>query len=64
MAGSLARVAASFADSRLDLTALASLVGASQLGPWAQAALGALEGGLFAACVVGAMIFARRQSAR
>lgn len=60
MAGSLARVAATFDGSRLDLAPLAGWFGGAELGQLGQAALGGLEGGLFGACVVLALRLARR----
>ncbi|HYE85366.1 MAG TPA: transcriptional regulator [Vicinamibacterales bacterium] len=60
MATSLARVAAAFDDSRLDMAPLGRLFGEPQFGPVAEAALGALEGGVFGGCVVAALVVARR----
>ncbi len=60
MASSLARVAATFDQSRLDLRALAVLIGEPELGLPAQVALGALEGAIFGGCVVAAMVLGRR----
>lgn len=60
MGGSLDLLANSFADSRLRLDQLGSLFGESGFGPVTQVVTGALEGALFAGCVVGAMILARR----
>lgn len=61
MASSLARVAATFDQSRLDLSALAVLTGEPELGLPAQVALGALEGAIFGGCVVAVMVWARRR---
>ena len=55
MAGSLALLAQQFPDSRLRLDQLDTL-----FGPASHAVTGALEGALFAACVVGAMKLAKR----
>jgi DNA-binding winged helix-turn-helix (wHTH) protein len=60
MASSLARVAATFDQSRLDLSVLALLIGQTELGLPAQVALGGLEGAIFGACVAGAMVLGRR----
>jgi DNA-binding winged helix-turn-helix (wHTH) protein len=60
MATSLARVAATFDDSRLDMAPLGRLFGEPQFGALAQALLGALEGGMFGGCVVAALLFARK----
>jgi DNA-binding winged helix-turn-helix (wHTH) protein len=59
MATSLVRVAAAFDTSRLDMAPLGRLFGEPQFGSVAQAALGALEGGIFGGCVVAAMVLAR-----
>ena len=61
MAGSLDLLARSMPGSRLRLDRLGSLFGESGFGPISQAATGALEGALFGACVVGAMMVAVRQ---
>lgn len=55
MAGSLALLAQQFPDSRLRLDELDAL-----FGPASHVVTGALEGALFAACVVGAMKLAKR----
>ena len=62
MAGSLDVLARTFPASRLRLDGLATLFGERGLGPVTQVATGALEGALFAACVVGAMLLAVRRS--
>ena len=61
MASSLARVAASFDQSRLDMAPLGRLFGEPQFGPLAQAVLGGLEGAVFGGCLVAALLLARRQ---
>lgn len=61
MAGSLDLLARSMPESRLRVDQLGSLVGESDFGPVIQVVTGGLEGGLFGACVVGAMMAARRQ---
>jgi hypothetical protein len=63
MGGSLALLAAHFPGSRLRLDRIGALFGESGFGPVAQAVTGALEGALFAGCVVAAMLLARRQMA-
>jgi DNA-binding winged helix-turn-helix (wHTH) protein len=60
MGGSLALLANSFPGSRLRLDQIGQLFGEAGFGPMSQAVTGGLEGGLFAACVVGAMVLARR----
>lgn len=60
MGGSLDALARQFPGSRLRLDRLGALVGEHGFGPVSQAVTGALEGALFAGCVVGAMILARR----
>lgn len=60
MASSLARVAATFGDTRLDMAPLGALLGEPQLGLASQAALGLLEGGIFGGCVAAALLLARR----
>jgi DNA-binding winged helix-turn-helix (wHTH) protein len=61
MATSLARVSAAFDGSRLDMAPLGRLFGEPQFGALAQAALGAVEGGIFGGCVVAALLLARRR---
>jgi DNA-binding winged helix-turn-helix (wHTH) protein len=63
MGGSLDLLAASFPGSRLKLDQLGRLFGESEFGPVTAMVTGSLEGLLFAACVVGAMILARRRLA-
>ena len=61
MAGSLDLLAHSMPGSRLRLDPLGAIFGESGLGPVAQSVTGALEGALFAGCVVGAMVIAQRR---
>ncbi|MGN6156109.1 MAG: winged helix-turn-helix domain-containing protein [Sphingomicrobium sp.] len=61
MGGSLALLAEHFPGSRLRLDRIAGLFGENDFGPITQAVTGALEGALFAGCVVAAMLLARRQ---
>jgi DNA-binding winged helix-turn-helix (wHTH) protein len=61
MGGSLALLARHFPQSRLRLDDIGILVGETSFGPIAQAVTAALEGALFAACIVAAMRFARRR---
>ena len=63
MGGSLDLLARTFPDSRLRLDPIGSLVGEPDFGPISQIVTGGLEIGLFAACVVGAMLRARRKLA-
>jgi DNA-binding winged helix-turn-helix (wHTH) protein len=60
MGGSLALLSQQFPDSRLRLDQLSALFGEDSFGPVSQLVTGGLEGALFAGCVVGAMILARR----
>ncbi len=60
MGGSLDLLAHHFPDSRLRLDPIGSLLGESGFGPLTQAVTGALEGMLFAGCIVGTMLLARR----
>jgi len=60
MAGSLDLLSRTFPGSRLHLDQLGALIGESGFGPVSQMISGALEGGLFAACAVGAIIIAER----
>lgn len=64
MGGSLALLAGAFPDSRLRLDQLGSLFGESGFGPVSQLITGGLEGMLFGAGIVGAMLLARRRLAR
>lgn len=60
MAGSLDLLSAGFPDSRLSLAPIGRWFGESGFGPLSQVATAGLEGALFSACVVGAMVFVRR----
>ena len=60
MAGSLDLLARSFPGSRLRVDQIGALFGEDGFGPVSQIVTGALEGLLFSACVVGAMVLARR----
>jgi DNA-binding winged helix-turn-helix (wHTH) protein len=64
MGGSLDLIARAFPGSRLRLDQLSGLFGESRFGPVSQMATGAIEGLLFAGCVVGAMLLARRNLGR
>ena len=61
LGGSLDLLARHFPDSRLRLDQVGALFGETGFGPVSQAVTGALEGALFAACLVAAMILARRR---
>jgi DNA-binding winged helix-turn-helix (wHTH) protein len=60
MGGSLDLLSQQFPDSRLRLDQLGALVGDKGFGPVSRLVTGALEGALFAGCVVGTMTLARR----
>ena len=60
MAGSLDLLARTFPDSRLRLDQISGLFGESGFGPVTRLVTSCLEGALFSACVVGAMILAER----
>jgi hypothetical protein len=60
MAGSLDLVSRQFPGSNLQFGRIGRLFGEPHFGPVSQAATGFLECGLFAACIVGGMILARR----
>lgn len=60
MGGSLDLLAQHFPGSRLRLDPIGRLFGEAGFGPVSQAVTGALEGALFAGCVVAAMILAAR----
>jgi DNA-binding winged helix-turn-helix (wHTH) protein len=64
MAGSLALLADHFPRSRLRLDAIGAVLGEDGFGPLSQTVTAALEGALFAACVVGAMALAERRLSR
>ena len=60
MGGSLALIAQSFPASRLRLDPVGALFGEAGFGQVSRVVTGGLEGALFATCIVGAMIVARR----
>ena len=60
MGGSLDLLARAFPNSQLRLDQIGALVGENGFGPISQTVTGGLEGLLFAACVVGAIIVGRR----
>ncbi|MDB5678750.1 transcriptional regulator [Sphingomonas bacterium] len=60
MGGSLDLLARSLPGSRLRLDHIGRWFGEAGFGPIAQSVTGALEGALFAGCIVGAMMVARR----
>lgn len=60
MGGSLDLLSRTFPGSRLHLDQLGAMIGEHGFGPVSQMISGALEGGLFAACAVGAIILAER----
>ena len=60
MAGSLELLARAFPESRLHLDQISGLFGERGFGPVTRLVTSALEGALFSACVVGAMILAGR----
>ncbi|HET9356438.1 MAG TPA: transcriptional regulator [Sphingomicrobium sp.] len=62
LGGSLDLLAQEFDGSRLELARIGALFGEDGFGPVSRLVTGALEGGLFAACLVGAMVLARRRS--
>jgi hypothetical protein len=55
MGGSLQLLANTFEGSRLQLDRIGALFGETAFGPISQAGTGAMEGALFAACIVAAM---------
>jgi len=61
MAGSLAMLAQHFPSSRLRLDQIGALFGESGFGPVSETATTGLEGALFGACMVGAILLARRR---
>jgi hypothetical protein len=61
MAGSLDLLSTSFPNSRLQLDQIGRIFGESEFGPISQAVAGSLEGALFAACVIGAMTWAKQR---
>ncbi|NUQ19232.1 MAG: transcriptional regulator, partial [Sphingomonas sp.] len=60
MAGSLDLLAHSFPDSQLRLDGISGLFGENGVGPATRFVTCCLEGALFSACVVAAMILAQR----
>ena len=60
MGGSLDLLASTFPDSRLRLAQVGAMVGERRFGPISQLVTGALEGGLFSACLVAARVLAQR----
>jgi hypothetical protein len=60
MAGSLDLLARTFPDSRLNLEQIGLLLGETGVGPVTRLVTSGLEGALFSACVVAAMILAQR----
>ncbi len=63
MGGSLDLLARSFPNSRFRLDPIGGAFGETGFGSVTQIVTGGLEGMVFGACVVGAMIIARRQLA-
>lgn len=61
MGGSLDLLARGFPDSRLNFDRIGAMFGESTFGAISQSAAGAVEGALFATCVVGAMLLARKR---
>jgi DNA-binding winged helix-turn-helix (wHTH) protein len=64
MGGSLDLLARTFAGSRIGLDQLGALFGESGFGRVTQIVTSGLEGALFAACIVGAMVTAERRFGR
>ena len=64
MGGSLDLLAHAFPDSHLRLDRIGALFGERGFGPVSQMTTGVLEGALFASCVAGAMVLARRSLSR
>lgn len=60
MGGSLEQLAHGFPNSRLGIDRMGAMFGESSFGPVSQIITGGLEGGLFGACVAGAMVLAKR----
>jgi hypothetical protein len=60
MAGSLELLARGFPGSRLDIDQIGGMFGETGFGPISHVVTGGLEGMLFAGCVVGGMVLARR----
>ena len=63
LGGSLELLARVFPQSRLRLDPIGALFGEDGFGPVSQIATGAVEGGLFAACIAAAILIARQQMA-
>lgn len=63
LGGSLALLAELLPQSRLRLDQIGAFFGEDGFGPISQIVTGAMEGTLFAACVTGAILLARRQLA-
>ena len=61
MGGSLDLLATSFPNSRLRMDRVGQLFGESDFGPVTHVVTSGLEGALFSACLVGAMIIACRR---
>lgn len=61
LGGSLDLLARSFPGSRLRLDQIGALFGENGFGPVSRMVTGGLEGALFGACLVGAMVAARRR---
>lgn len=64
MAGSLDLLSTGFPDSRLSLAPIGRWFGESGFGPVSQLAAAGLEGALFSACVMAAIVFVRRNPRR
>jgi DNA-binding winged helix-turn-helix (wHTH) protein len=60
LGGSLDLLARNFPNSRLHVDQIGALFGENGFGPISQSVTGAVEGAVFAACVAGAIIIARR----
>jgi hypothetical protein len=56
MGGSLDLLARNFPHSRLRLDQIGAVLGEQGFGPISQVVTGCLEGALFGACIVGAMV--------
>ena len=61
MGGSLALLARSFPNSKLRIAEVGSLFGERDFGPVTSFATSALEGALFSACLIGAMVVAAKR---
>ena len=60
MGGSLDLLSSTFPGSSLKLDQIGAIIGERRFGPISQMITGALEGGLFSACVVAARVLAKR----